>query len=93
LLKGSVLGTCIAAIADEFQRQLAAILVSTPAPYLHAAIPSLETLCTRAVVGWSTSYGIPSCSSLTPLAAQRLLGALMEAKRLHPKIFAAFYGW
>ena len=54
---------------------------------------SLATLCTRVVILHSSRYGMPSCSHVSPVLAQRLLSALKKEKKLNSKTLTAFYGW
>ena len=56
-------------------------------------VPSLERLCTRFLISSSRGKDFPSCASLTPLVAQRLLGSLMQEKRLNSRVLASFHGW
>ena len=63
-----------------------------PSSHAHSAL-SLETLCTRVLVSHSSKYGMPSCSSLPPVLAQRLIDALKHEKKLNSKTLLAFYKW
>ena len=65
---------------------------TTPIHHL-LAVPSLENLCTKFLLSSSRSHGFPSCASLTPMVAQRLLTSLMEEKRLNSRVLASFHGW
>ena len=65
---------------------------ATPTHSLHS-VPMLEALCTRLLVSVSRSHDFPSCSSLTPMVAQRLLSSFMKEKRLNSKVLASFHGW
>ena len=64
---------------------------ATPTNHL-LAVPSLESLCTKFLISSSRSHGFPSCASLTPMVAQRLLSSLMEEKRLNSRVLASFHG-
>ncbi|XP_064401997.1 uncharacterized protein LOC135347837 isoform X2 [Halichondria panicea] len=64
----------------------------TPHTLTHHGPPSLEELSTRALLTLSSSYGMPSCSRLSPLVARRFMRALKDKKRLNVKTLAAFHG-
>ena len=65
----------------------------TTPTHLLLTVPSLESLCTKFLISSSRSHGFPSCASLIPMVAQRLLSSLMEEKRLNSRVLASFHGW
>ena len=68
-------------------------LPTGPPPSHTHQLPSLTVSCIRVLVSHSNHYGMPSCASISPMLAQRLLAALKTAKKLNSKTLAAFYGW
>ena len=59
------------------------IATPTTTSSLTLSPPTLESMCMHVLVLQSTKYGMPSCSSLSPLLAQKLMAALRQEKRLN----------
>ena len=74
--------------------------VPSPLPHPHQSHtltdhspPTLESLCICTLLVHCRSYGFPSCGRVSLLVAQKLIKALKNEKRFHPKTLAAFHGW